>query len=239
MGLTFNNITAASLGVFVERVPDLNGGAHRYSTYTVPGRNGAIVQDDGGMDNVTQEYEVAVVGDAPAAARRVRQWLLAPSGYCRLEDDYDAGYFRLAYFVGPVQVENILQQAGRASIAFSCRPERWLTTGEETTEYTEAATVENPTENTALPIIRIYNDGAEEGTGTVTVNDREITATIAAGGYIELDCERMDAAEEGQNRNDKITVGDAGWPVLEAGENEVSFTGDISRVEITPRWWVY
>lgn len=71
------------------------------------------------------------------------------------------------------------------------------------------------------------------GTGTLIVNSKEWTITDYTG-TLYCDTEAMEWYDASQLRNN-IVSGD-GWPVFEAGENSVSYTGDITQVMVTPRW---
>lgn len=71
------------------------------------------------------------------------------------------------------------------------------------------------------------------GTGTLVVNGKEWTITDYTG-TLYCDTEAMEWYDASQLRNNIVT-GD-GWPVFEAGENSVSYTGDITKVMVTPRW---
>ena len=128
MALIWNNRPSADVGVVVERFPDQPGPARRMQTVKVAGRNGDLLIDMGAWDNYQQVYRVYFNAErrkTPAAARAVRAWLQGPRGYCRLEDDYDPDIFRMAYYAGPADIENIMNKYGRAVLRFTCKPQRF------------------------------------------------------------------------------------------------------------------
>ena len=53
---------------------------------------------------------------------------------------------------------------------------------------------------------------------------------------ITLDCDVQNAYDGTLNLNNNITI-TGGWPVLATGQTAISFSGGITAVEITPRWW--
>ena len=67
---------------------------------------------------------------------------------------------------------------------------------------------------------------------TLTVNGT--TLTLSNVDNLTLDCRDEEAWSGSTNRNSTVT---GSYPALGAGENEISWTGGISAVEITPRWW--
>ena len=48
--ITFNGVTSDSLGVIVTELPTWHRAQRRITEQTIPGRPGALVQDDGGYD---------------------------------------------------------------------------------------------------------------------------------------------------------------------------------------------
>ena len=77
----------------------------------------------------------------------------------------------------------------------------------------------------AMAALKAYPGGMQVGGGINADN---------AGEVIYIDCDLMDAYSGANNRNNRITT--SAFPVLEAGDNTITFTG-LTNVEITPRWW--
>ena len=89
----------------------------------------------------------------------------------------------------------------------------------------------NPTLYESKPTIRVY------GNGTVTINGN--TITIASGqSYIDIDSEAQDCYTGNTNKNDKVSFSEHKFPTLKPGVNSISYTGSVTSVEITPRWWI-
>jgi phage-related protein len=75
------------------------------------------------------------------------------------------------------------------------------------------------------------------GTGAGTVGIGSQTSTISAiSSYVDIDCEIMDAYKGAVNCNGNVSFTDD--IVLGPGENNISKSGNISKVVITPRWWI-
>ena len=127
--------TIAGGTVKIEHVPNHNRAERKVETEKVPGRNGVIVYMQDAWHNVEQKYELVAGTVATTAAatafREIAEWLYSPVGYCALQDSYEPGYFRRAYFKGPFDVEDMLTRYGRATVTFICRPERFTLDGEE------------------------------------------------------------------------------------------------------------
>ena len=229
----WNGKSSDDLNVFVEHFPSQSRATKKYSRISVPGRNGDLIFEEDSFENEIQPYEIYISAKErklPFAARKVSEWLFSAKGYQRLVDSYDPDVFRLAFFSGPLDVENILNMFGRATIEFDCKPQRFLVSGERIIFASNGGIIENPTSFTALPIIIVRGSG--EGllniAGTVvrlsSINDNVI-----------LDCEAQNAYKGTENLNNTISAPE--FPVLFAGNNEISWSGGITNVEIIPRWW--
>lgn len=230
--IVWGGTTSEVLGLTIEQYPDRPRPAKKYSVISVPGRNGDLHIDTGAYSNYTQAYEIGIRGieqGLSKAARAVAQWLYAPVGYNRLEDSYEPDVFRMAYFAGPQDIENILNRLGRASIEFSCKPQRFLKSGETPLEVLSGETINNPTAFPALPLIHIIGNGE----GCLQIGEY-VVEVFSLDGNITLDCDLQNAYYGTTNLNNTISA--PVFPKLLAGDNEISYTGDWT-VEIIPRWW--
>ena len=220
--------------VVVERYPSMPLAARKLDVQSVPGRSGDLIFPQDAYENYVQQYEVYISAERirlPRAMREVAQWLCAPKGYQRLEDSYDLETFRNAYFVGPLDVESIMHRFGRATIEFSCQPQRWLRSGETESRLSNGQSLLNPTAFTAKPLITVTGTGA----GTLTVGDVTVTINSMPRGVIVLDSDTQNAYYGALNLNSTISAPE--FPTLPAGESAVRWTGGITSVEIIPRWW--
>lgn len=235
---TFAGASSSAYNVIVENVPAMNRPARKQTVIEVPGKSGDIIFPEDAWANIQQGYDIFKGTGAVAAtkdARALISWLHGVKGYQRLTDSFDPEIFRLAYLDGDIEIENIRNNIWRARVNFSCRPERYLLTGETvTTKTSSGGTITNPTAYNSKPLVKITGSGAVTLTvGTYSLSISNITD------YINLDCETQDAYKtlaENQNSRVTITQGDS-FPVLVPGSNTISWTGTVTKVEITPRWW--
>ena len=223
-------------GIYVDSSLSFNKPAKNVQTFSIPGRSGSLIIDDGTWGNVMIEYpayanEHQGVNFREIFDRIVRQ--LAPlSGYQRIETDYDPEHFRLGRVIVPEAPNPVrLNLDGFFTLSFDCKPQRYLTTGETAAEFTESSRIINPTAYPSKPLIRIY------GTGTATVGNTEITLTDNTGNYTDIDCELMDSYRGAASRNQYVSFTGNDYPVLEPGDNQVLLGTGITKIEITPRWW--
>ena len=233
-GFTFGNENTWDFGLRVEKLPKIGSPKRRVTAITVPGRSGSLHIDEGVYDSYQQPYECYFHGKEPTAevTHAIRKWLMSDGTPRKLTDEYDPKHYHMATYTGPLDVANILNRYGRCTITFDVDPRAYLVSGNEPIRFTAPDRLHNLTGYPAQPLIRVEYSGEGElhiGAYTVKLYD-------TAAGELTIDCEAMDAYRGDENMNRLISCGE--FPVLEAGSNAISWTGGITAVEITPRWWV-
>lgn len=226
--ITFDGISSSSIGVTVEGYSSAPMAEKSVERVSVPGRNGDLIVDNGSFLGYNQKYKMHW-RRSNEARTTVTNWLYK-DGYKAFADSNDPQHFRMANFVGGVEVDNRMDVLDRAEFEFHFKPQRFLTSGDVFTEYSAASfPVYNPTAFDSKPIVRLY------GTGYIRfANGAKITVNTTSGDYIEFDCETLNAVDSnGANANSKVTV--LGVPVLPSVGNVISKT--LAKVEIKPRWW--
>lgn len=227
---------SAAFGLMASGSGTYNAPERDVDKYAVVGRNGELTVDNGRFKNIPVTYPVYICQDFARNAEAARAWLLSGKGYRRLEDGYDPDHFRMAMFKGPINFDvQFLSCAGEAKLTFDCKPQRFLKMGEQPITLTGAGSVYGPTAFPALPLITVKGTGAGVLiVGSVTIKIHEIRGSIL------LDSELQDGYSIGDsgarlNRNADILA--PVFPVLEPGENVVTWSGGITEIEIIPRWW--
>ena len=231
----------------------------RVTKILIPGRNGAQYVDNDEFENVPISYTMVFPNDYVNCDALVN-FLMAQNGYNRLEDQYDPDTYRMARVSGALDPVSPDDEKGYLVINFECLPERWL---KPSAEYPETITImdnavhdiQNPTRYNAKPLIRVYGDNAEvkirrklDGASvylySFTVTDG-IYPTVNSS---VVDSDKEDVYANDINYNSYVTFnGDSHeFPLLEgiktsssgSGVTQVQVgSGDITKIEITPRWW--
>lgn len=232
--IEFNGVRSAALGVFVEKYPPRPIPKRKHEKFSVPGRNGDVIVYEDAWENIVQPYDIYLSAEKPGlplVAAKVTRWLMT-DGYRKLEDEYDRDTFRLAAFLGPVDLENTLNQFGRARIEFDCQPQRFLKSGARAISATKGMTLQNPTGHTARPMLSVYGSGS----GTITIGDYSLSLSVITNG-MTLDCAEEEAYFYSGSVLNLNTVVSGAYPKLPAGASRVSWAGGITGLEITPRWY--
>lgn len=224
------NGTALS-GIYVDASLAYNKPVKDIETFRVPGRNGALVVDNGTWDNLIITYPCFTKSEA--AFETVVQALGAMRGYQKIACSNDSAHYRMGV---PIVPQNPTVKSFNRhvyfNLSFNCKPQRFLTSGDATTTYsgTGTSTLTNPTNFYSEPLIRVT------GNGTLTVNGTQITITGTTG-YTDIDCEAMECFNGTTSRNANVTFSTNDFPTLQPGANAIVRGSGISSVIITPRWW--
>lgn len=238
--IEYNGIRSTSLGVFVEKYPPRPVPKRKMERFEVPGRSGDVLFYEEAWENVRQRYDIYLSAEKsglPYVAAQVVRWL-QHDGYAELCDSYDREIFRLAAFVGPVDLQNTLNQFGRATIEFDCKPQRYLKSGQQFRPLRSGDVLVNPTGYTAAPLIRM----PQGGTVSITVinGDTETSFSFNPGyaGEIIFDSEEKEAYHPGgttENLNSHV-LGE--YIMLRPGSSQFIVSSPFDNpVEIAPRWF--
>lgn len=232
--IVFNGVSSKDLGIRVATPPEYQIPERDISTALVPGRNGEAILHVGAFKNVKREYSVSFPADIPFSERAatIARWLFSSSGYARLQDSYDPNVYRMAFCQDTTSIESLYQEAGRTTLSFSCRPERFLLSGEDPIMMTTPGNILNPTGMVTDPLLRVYGTGA----GKLTIGEKEVSIKRLDTEYLAIDCHTQDAFYLYVNKNDTVSIQD-GFPKLGQSETYVTWSGGITKIEIIPRWW--
>lgn len=229
---TFDGVSSRDFGVFISGTTVFDAAPRSIQTVAVPGRSGTLTLDNGRFENVDLVYPAFIYDQFHENIEGLRNFLLSAAGYRRLEDTYNPNTYMMARYVSGLSVETTqIRKQGQFDLTFDRMPQRFLKAGEDPVEFTAAGSITNPTRFAAKPLIRVY------GTGTLGIGSETITITQNPG-YIDIDSEMMDAYYGATNCNGYITLSSGEFPVLEPGSNGVNPGTGITRVSITPRWWI-
>ena len=225
--LIFNGRSSAEFGVWISGGGTFNAPTRDADVEVIPGRNGALIFDNGRYNNITVTYPAFISREFKPRVDAFRAYMASQFGYARLEDTYHPEEFRLASFRNGLEVETAtLNRGGTFSLEFDCKPQRFLKSGENYTAYSSGAKIVNPTEFDALPIIRA------SGNGSITLNGKTVTIS-GNSGIIFIDCDTQNAYNGSTNKNAYITPV---FPTLSPGQNTLTYSG-VTGVQIMPRWW--
>ena len=229
----FGPLKSIDYGVWISGEGTFNRPKRAYTEKTIPGRNGTLLIDEGRFLNVDLVYPAFIADDMPGRIDAFLNDLASMTGYQRLEDTYHPYEFRMAQFTGEVKVqtEGYMNRHGGFNISFNTMPQRYLKSGEKAIAFTANGTILNRTQMPSKPFLRVFGSAA----GTLGIGSQTITIS-AIDGYVDIDCEIMDAYKGTTNCNGNVEF--TGPITIPAGVNGIELTGGITKVEISPRWYI-
>lgn len=232
--LTFAGKSSHDFGIHISGEGTYDRPERKYTDYEVPGRNGKLIIDEKSFKNISLKYPSFIVTDMPQRIEDFANYMSSFAGYQRLEDTYDNDTFRLAQYVGGLEMKSkgYMNRSGEFDIEFNCKPQRFLKSGEVPVEFTAAGSIWNKTRYESKPLLRIYGSSA----GTVGIGSYIITISSIST-YVDIDCELMDAYKGSVNCNANVSF-NADSISLPSGENGISMTGGITKVVVTPRFFI-
>lgn len=231
--IVYNGIQLSDYGVFISGDGTFNAPERDVETIEIQGRNGKLTIDKGRYKNIDVTYPAFVYRHFKNRVESLRNILLQPVGYVRIEDTYHPDQYRLGRYKGGFTVKPIPElYAGEFDITFDCYPQRFLKSGEDPIELTADGVILSKYLTVAKPLIRAF------GTGSFTFNGIAVQINTA-NEYTDIDCNLEEAYKDSLavSCNDNIVLTDGIFPVLTNGDNAVALSG-ITKLIIYPRWWV-
>ena len=238
----FNGVSAADMGLNVERFPRMHDPERRIESYRIPGRQGDLTQWDGTYEPYIQEYE-CWFRDEPLytmseKAHRIKRWLGGSPTKARLEDTYDPGVFHEATYLGGAEIENIRNRYGRFTVRFRVDPRAFLHNDEDGILITAPRAIINLTDFSTYPLLEVI--GSTTSTGVVTIGEHSVNFLTGYETSVWFDCEIREAWQvvDGEIVPTNASISSPSIPRLDPGANRVSFSGvGIEAVRVFPRWW--
>ena len=196
--LTFDGTSSRTFGVYITGAAVYNAPERAVEMISIPGRNGAFALDSGRFENLEVKYPAGVFADNEAdfaqAVSDFRNFLCSKKGYVRLTDEYNPNEYRMAVYKSGLEVTPAQLRAGEFNLVFECKPQRWLTSGEEISEIgvwgdTETGTgsiveIDNPDDMLAVKDLTVNIEPMQSGSGDPSPNNiRPITGHTGANVY--------------------------------------------------------
>ena len=197
---------------------------------SVPGRNGDLTMDNGRFENVKMKYPAFIPRNWKENMAAFRAYMKSFTGYQRLEDTYHPEVYYEAILTDSFDPDVFANKAGEFEITFDRKPQRWLKSGEQfLPTVTGTTNIYNPTLFDAKPLIRV------RGTGTFHIGDTTMEV-LTNPVYIDIDCDLQDCYYGLNNLNANVVLTSGKFPVIPPGAVAIK-AGNVSSLEIKPRWW--
>lgn len=227
----FKKKRAKSKGIELQESIRVSAAVPNVNEIAIPGRNGTIVEYDGSYANRTITARCYLLDYAlEKGIDDINAWLLGQNGYFRFEDSNDTRHFMMARATRGIEKSARLGLLNPFLLEFDAKPQRFLKIGEKAVDVTATKAIYNPTSFPALPLIDL------SGSGDIAVTIFGVTLNVyGLNGVITYDAETDNAYNGAQNLNSMVGTTDV--LTIPKGRNEITVTGAVTSLKITPRWW--
>ena len=223
----WNGTDCRQYGIHVSEQPPITIPAERSTQTNVPGRPGSLTTLEGEdvYDDLLLTATCFISG--PAQIPAIAAWLKG-SGTVAFANR-TGGYYR-ARIANQIPFEKILRGNPHCSFAvnFRCFPFFYADNVSDITVTVSGTVITNPGSVYSEPVLTVYGSGdITLMMGTTIVELTDISESIVIDSVLQ-------EAYRGSTLMNGHMNGD--FPVLKPGANDISWTGTVTKVVVSPNW---
>lgn len=222
---TFKGIDSRDMGIIVTSMPETVRPERRMESITIAGRNGTLHTDEEAYESYDRTMECAI--KKRAKLDEIAAWLVG-SGEMRFSTEPDKVY--RVTISNKISISQMMRMFQKFQVIMDTQPFKYnINPFADELTLTAQTIIRNGGTVYSEPIITVY------GSGDITLNINGVNFPLyGVNESITIDSEMMEVFKGNSNQNSKY--GGETFPRLEVGENAISWTGNVSRVEIQPKW---
>ena len=219
---SFKGKDSRDFGILISAAPEKMRAERRVEQVTIPGRNGELTVDEGTYAPYVISVECGTRGSENLD--EILAWLDG-AGELILCTEPDK-VFRASIY-NKISVADMIYLYNSFLLQFRVQPFKYSVNAAG--DALELTTIRNSGTVYSEPLITVY------GSGDVTLNINGNSYPLRnVDGNITIDSEMMEVFKGNANQNSKY--GGAEFPRFEVGKNEISWTGNVSKIKLQPRW---
>lgn len=232
---SFKGIESTDFGVIVENPPALQIAQPRTETQKVIGSAKLLhyTEGDTALEPVTLSLECALVRPDDTAVEDVCAWL---RGGGELVVPGDEGHYYKAWVKNQIDMSKVLRRRAdrRFTVQFEREGFRYLNPPSKNLNIEDSGTwIANPGTAPSEPLIKVTGSGDV----ALTIGDNTLTIYDMTD-WAQIDCEAQIVYRRRTNLGARV-VRTGEWITIPADGAMLSWTGNVTEVEITPRWRDY
>ena len=223
--ITFKGIDSRDIGIIVTSMPETVRPERRMESITIAGRNGTLHTDEEVYESYDRTMECAI--KKRAMLDEIAAWLVG-SGEMTFSTEPDKVY--RVTISNKISIAQMMRMFQKFQVIMDTQPFKY-----NINQFADELTLTAPTiiHNSGTvysePIITVYGSGDI----TLTINEKDFPL-YSVDGSITIDSEMMEVFKGTANQNSKY--GGETFPRFEVGENTISWTGNVTKIEIQPKW---
>ena len=228
--LIFNNICSEALGIIVVEGPPEVLAHEEYEEISIEGRNGTLIENKGTFPNIEKSFILTTIDldqDIDLIIEKIKIWLFNIKDN-KLLYAIPNRYNIVKKVVIEEDIKTTFEEYGDFKIKFLCEPfyydllEKNITITEKGTKFY------NKGDFNSNPKIVIYGTGDLQ----LTIND----TTVQINNVVErvlLDSKLFLCLDKDNNNKSIDMIGN--FPTLDIGGNTITWVGNITKLDISPR----
>jgi len=212
-------------GIIINKLPPQVIAENNIDEFEIQGRDGTLTIDYDTRKSYALPIECTLLDSDKI--HEVETWL--SGGYNELVLSWDNNFKYEARLNNKIDIAQSMEVLGEFQLLFNVQPyKKSLSDNLVTLQAT--GTIYNSGDVISLPAIKVYGTGSI----TLTINGLNVYLTNV-GGYVTIDSNLQDAFKDLVYKNADMS---GLFPVLKVGNNTISWSGTVTKVEITPnlRW---
>ena len=228
--LIFNNICSEELGIIVVEGPPEVLAQEEYEEIIIEGRNGTLIENKGTFPNVEKSFILTTIDldqDIDLMVEKIKTWLFNIKDN-KLLYAIPNRYNIVKKVVIEEDIKTTFEEYGDFKIKFLCEPfyydllEKNITITEKGTKFY------NKGDFNSNPKIVIYGTGDLQ----LTINDTTVQINNVDERVL-LDSKLFLCLDKDNNNKSIDMIGN--FPTLDIGENTITWVGNITKLDISPR----
>ena len=220
----FNGKSTENIAL-IEELPVVSRAERDIDFIEIDGRHGFLTFDKNRYKPIDYSIELKVNGKAN---RDLIRNIFIGNGDLILSNESDRYY--KAVITGTVTVERQLKELYKINVSFKLQPFSYVRTKKTIIITATPYIIDNPTNTTSQPIIKIYGSG----TSYLNINGNIIELKNITSDGLILDFELKEAYDF--NKVSKNTDVFGVYKEFIVGSNTISWTDNITKIEVTPNW---
>ena len=228
--LIFNNICSEELGIIVVEGPPEVLAQEEYEEISIEGRNGTLIENKGTFPNIEKSFILTTIDldqDIDLMIEKIKMWLFNIKEN-KLLYAIPNRYNIVKKVVIEEDIKTTFEEYGDFKIKFLCEPfyydllEKNITITEKGTKFY------NKGDFNSNPKIVIYGTGDLQ----LTINDTTVQINNVDERVL-LDSKLFLCLDKDNNNKSIDMIGN--FPTLDIGENTITWVGNITKLDISPR----
>lgn len=217
-------------GIIISKRPSIPSPKRRLNYITIPGRNSSVRYDEKTYEDITILVECSLKSRENIVSKidEIKGWLFN-AGESDLIFSFQEDRKYIAQVVNAIDFSQVFKYTSKFPIVFNCRPFKYSPNNNLITVTESGIVINNPGTIESAPVISVYGSGDV----ALNINGREIQLYSITDKII-INSDIMDCYDDAMSNLNSNIAGE--FPKLGVGDNSITYTGNVTKLEVLPNW---